>query len=530
MDAADGSGTTVIGQHFSNNTGGGYGATLLEWDGQESRVRYFDTSGTARYTLNNDPLNSEITPGTGGGVEGRLARPRRVELWRSQGETQPTLTVANRYVDPTSGNDSNNGLTPSTAWKTMGKAFTATHGLGVGIGYLSGNLHNSPQVWDGVAGSGNNFLTGMNTHYVLDGHTCTVNGNFFSESAIHIKHMSYLQFSGFTMVNNDNRDGGADWAGGIQVDDIPDQNTAHHIIWADLVTDSFNGSGVNGYGVRYARILACDVYDSGWWHGSGGSGMTMNNIDASTPTDTEPAGYIDGNPIDIWIEACYVTGSRQKVDSADIGYPGEIVDGNAIILDYNVGGPTVRGAVINCITHNTGQRGIHSFEGVDELWVVNCASYYSGRHRVYVADSGDPVFGLSPKAAYEIMVSSYAGRTLTAYVWNSVAICGAWMTAADRAFAADGANAVMSGSNNFRYNAPATDSYSSVLSSAPNIVDDSLDGRVFDPRPNVGSPMLTGGDLSLLALTGVTTDFAGNAVASSGTGHVGPYSEPVLFV
>lgn len=66
MDASDASGTTVIGQHHSDDPGGGYGATLVEWDGTLTTLQYFSTDGTARYTLTNDPLNNPDTGGGGG--------------------------------------------------------------------------------------------------------------------------------------------------------------------------------------------------------------------------------------------------------------------------------------------------------------------------------------------------------------------------------------------------------------------------------------------------------------------------------
>ena len=143
---------------------------------------------------------ANIRAAGGGGVAGRLARPRMVELWRSQGETTPTLTTPNRWVDPINGSDSNNGLSSGAAWRTMSHVFTQTSGLGVGIGYMSGNLGYFAR--DGGAGNGTSWTTGMNTHYVLAGHTCTVNGAFWNDSAIHIKHMSYLQFSGFDNVEH----------------------------------------------------------------------------------------------------------------------------------------------------------------------------------------------------------------------------------------------------------------------------------------------------------------------------------------
>ena len=254
--------------------------------------------------------------------------------------------------------------------------------------------------------------------------------------------------------------------------------------------------------------------------------MTFNNIDASTPADTTAAGTINGTPIDLWIEACYVTGSRQKKDSGGNGYPGELVDGNGIIVDYNVGGPDIRAAIINCITHNTGQRGIHSFQGCTEIWLVNNASFYSGRHRVYVTDPSDPVYGDSPKSCWEMMVSAYDGRQITAHMWNNVAVCGDWMTTADRAFGFDGEYVTVDAQNNKRHNAPVADGFSTDMTD-PQVVNNSVVGTTFDPRPTSGSPMLTGGNLALLNLTGVTTDFAGNSVAASGTGHVGPYSTAV---
>lgn len=483
---------------------------------------------------------STLRPG-GGGAPGRLARPRMVELWRSQGQTPggPSLTVADYYVDPTNGSDGNSGTSTGSAWRTMAHAMAQTDGAGVGIGYLSGTITN-PIDLSNQAGSGTSFHDRMNTHYVLDGHTVTWSNDWRGVYAIKMSHMRYLQFSGFIIDSTVTGFGGiVDGSYGINIQDYQDLNDSHHNIVADCVVRDMTGSGIAGFGTRYMRVLGCEIYDCGTHAAVGGSGMTFNDCDRSG-FDTTPAGYVNNVPIDIWVQACYVTGSRQYTDSYGIpGGAGNVTDGNAYAIDWWHTGTTgdypIRAAFINNIAHNSGGKSFNCYNAADEAWWINNLAAYGGRHIEFANTGGDPINtnGWNVGGQVEFVTTVEGGRTITAHYWNNLARGGSWMTSSP-AFTqwiiSGGAGSSVDAQNNRRTGTYQSDGYSTLVGD-PGFTVDGLDGSTFDPRPtSAGSTALTGGNLALLALceddqrNQVTTDFAGNTVASSGTGHVGPYS------
>ena len=475
-------------------------------------------------------------PGGGGDpVAGRLGRPKMVELWRSQGGGGiPTPTTPDRWVDPTNGSDGNNGLSAGSAWRTMGHAMNQTSGLGVAVGYLSGVVTANVDV--NGQGSGTNFVNRVNTHYVLEGHEVVFRNDWRFTDAIKIQNVSYFQIAGFEIDNTNRIAGGntAEGRYGIQIQDYQGLNTCHHIIIADCKASGMSSAGIATYGARYVRMLGCEIYDCGWYANNGGSGSTFNNADR--PFDSTPAGYINGQPIDIWVQGCYWSGCRQKVDSRFINdgngpMINDISDGNAVAVDFWKYGSQqhepIRSAFINCIMHNTGGRSANNFDAAKDYYVINCLGAYGGRHLEYVNTPGDPVQGMNPFSLQEFLIQDYTGRDRpTGHYWNNVAVAGSWMggSAAYQAYNAD-----ISASNNVRTAGYGDGSHSSQIGD-PGFVVDSFDGSTFDPRPASGSsPLLSGGNGALLLRCTddqgnvVNTDFAGNPVTSSST-HVGPYA------
>ena len=143
---------------------------------------------------------------------------------------------------------------------------------------------------------------------------------------------------------------------------------------------------------------------------------------------------------------------------------------------------------------------------------------------------------MDPAGQAEFIVQAFpwdGGKPTYVYYWNDVASLGPWMNGQHAFWSWSGEVAgqtnliTVDARNNLRHNATVSDPYSTPVDDLMIVNDDIDDGDAFDCRPLPGSPLLTGGDLNLLARAGVDSDFAGHPIGSAGVGHVGPYSQAV---
>ena len=263
------------------------------------------------------------------------------------------LTVS-YYIDATGGNDTNDGLTPSTAWKTLTKVDATTFVAGNQILFKSGEVWTGKLAPKGSGSAGNPIIIdkyGTGSKPLIDGNGLTGSGT------VYLYNQQYWEINNLDITNNASSEGDRR---GVRIE-AKNYGTANHIYLKDL--NIHNIKGTVGQGRAEKR--------------TGGIGFAI--VDASN-TDTHFN--------DILIENCVITACENE------GIITECVSGDGVApysSEWNaikITNAVIRNNTISNISKNA--MIIRLFEGglIEHNTCYNTANGISGNTIFSAACSG----------------------------------------------------------------------------------------------------------------------------------------------
>lgn len=179
-----------------------------------------------------------------------------------------TPVFATNYYIAVNGNDNNNGLTTSTAWKSIAKAMSvAAVGAGDTIIVRNGTYTEQFNITKSGSSTSNLIIKSENPL----GSTIDAAGNTYG---INITG-NYVRVDGFRVKNANNK--------GIRID------SAHHVTVTNCESFHNKASGIYGGNSDFLWIERNHVYDNAWGDGFVTSGISIHhpvNITGDTNTTT----------------------------------------------------------------------------------------------------------------------------------------------------------------------------------------------------------------------------------------------------
>lgn len=289
------------------------------------------------------------------------------------------------YVSP-AGLDTNNGLTTTTAFKTINKAVSVTN-PGDTVNIMPGTYSAANDANDFVLinrSGAKDAKTGV-THYItykaydpqnmpkllLPPNTkgvwdmVQVDANYIIVDGLEIEgaNLSLTLAEGEANYNSKVA-GGADWATYAKTNTNGISFTGHHIIVKNNHVHHLAGAGVGGGG-DYITVDGNDIHSNSWFTMYATSGISfMNDYD----TDNNTTDY----KIIIRNNRVYDNETKVKWERTK-GYS----DGNGIIFDVD---EAYKGKklVVNNIVYNNGGGGIHAYRS-NNIHVINNTIYHNSR-------------------------------------------------------------------------------------------------------------------------------------------------------
>ncbi len=288
----------------------------------------------------------------------------------------------NYYVSP-NGDDSNNGLSITTAFQTIEKStYAVSPGDTVFIrnGIYSKTYPESLIAYLTISGTAQNPITFRN----YPGETPILQMNATNWGAITINGCDYIIIDGITIIgNNDNitlqyaqseqlNIGNTATSGNgiaINTEYQNETNRPHHIIVRNCKISKCGGGGIYTYNADYTTIENNVVWQCGWYAPYGNSGISMyQNWNSDSFNGFK--NFITGN-------TCY-----RNENFIPFYVAGTITDGNGIIIDdgRNTQNNSTLGIynggtyVANNLVFDNGGRGIHCYES-DNVLIINNTSY-----------------------------------------------------------------------------------------------------------------------------------------------------------
>jgi hypothetical protein len=288
----------------------------------------------------------------------------------------------NYYVSP-QGDNSNNGLTITTTFKTLNYAADITQ-PGDTVFVMNGTYTNA-NISDNVL---NIFHSGTASQWITfknyPGHTPQIKMYANNWGGISIQGSDYIIIDGFSVTGNndsitlayailqkDNLNNSSTSGSGISIarEYSNPINKAHHIIVKNCRVTKCGGGGIETYQADYVTIENNVISNCGWYSPYDNSGISLYqnwNSDLSVGIKN----FITGN-------TCYRNQNYIPFFAA-----GTITDGNGIIIDdsRNTQSGSTLGAyvgktyVANNVVFDNGARGIHCYSS-DNVMVVNNTSY-----------------------------------------------------------------------------------------------------------------------------------------------------------
>jgi parallel beta-helix repeat protein len=296
--------------------------------------------------------------------------------------TTQVIFATNYYVSP-SGNDNNNGLTLTTAFKTIEKA---TYAVAPGDTVFIRNgvyFKTDPEsliAYLTISGTASNPIT----YKAYPGETPILQLNKNNWAAITINGCDYIVIDGLTIIgNNDNVTlqyaqsqqlnigNTATCGNGIAINTQyqNETNRPHHVIVRNCKISKCGGGGIYTYNADYVTIENNTVSECGWYAPYGNSGISMYQ-NWNSDTNTGFKNFITGN-------TCY-----RNENYIPFYVVGSITDGNGIIIDDNrntqnnstLGKYLGATYIANNLVFDNGGRGIHCFES-DNVLAINNTCY-----------------------------------------------------------------------------------------------------------------------------------------------------------
>lgn len=296
------------------------------------------------------------------------------------------------YVSDLIGNDSNNGLTQSTAFKTIQRAADLTN-PGDTVYVMDGTYQSAQPEWSVVSitrsGTASNWISYTN----LQGHNPLI---YFTGSGISISNQaSYIKINGFTIRGNAdnlnlndalNQPGGCnDPTGninplfngnGITMWANPNVEQIHHITISNNTIYDCPAGGIYGSRCDYITIENNTIYDNAWYTIYGSSGIAFyqnSNFDLTTGHKMiiRNNKMMSNYNLVPWLVNC------------------GIYDGNGIIIDdskQTQNGSTLspyvgRTLIENNIIYGSSGPAIHVYES-EHVDIINNSTYYNQQEPV----------------------------------------------------------------------------------------------------------------------------------------------------
>lgn len=310
--------------------------------------------------------------------------------------------ATNYYVSP-SGNNSNSGLSVTTAFQTLNYAANQTS-PGDTVFVMNGTYTNSSSASNIL----NIYNSGTATNRIVyknyPGQTPTIKLNATNWAGIAIQGADYITIDGFRIIgNNDsitlayamaeelNTNNPATSGNGIGITREYNNitNKPHHNVIRNCTISKCGGGGIYGYRADYTTIENNTIFECAWFAPFGNSGISLFqnwNSDSSNVV----RNFIIGN-------TCY-----RNENYIPFIAVGSITDGNGIIIDdgRNTQNGSDQGVylgktyVANNLIYDKGGRGIHVYLS-DKVTIVNNTCYANcqspaiqdGEYTAYSSDS-----------------------------------------------------------------------------------------------------------------------------------------------
>lgn len=303
------------------------------------------------------------------------------------------------YVSALTGSDSNNGLTSTSAFRTIQKA--ADHTNPGDFVYIMNGTYSETKVLFSIhatvlhisrSGNANAYITYKN----YTGHKPKISGVNCRWNCVRIR-ANYIRFEGIELEGPNQNityeearamydyyvttpSASRDWnligtmntnglsLGGDMVGNVP----WHHIEVKNCVVHDFQGGGIGGSDFDYITIENNVVYNNSWYGMYATSGISVFH---SRDFDTNTSSYknlVRGN-------ICHNNKTLIPWAGRDI-----LSDGNGIIIDDNkntqvTGGTPYAGKTLveNNVSYNNGGSGIHAYSS-NNIDIINNTAYNNG--------------------------------------------------------------------------------------------------------------------------------------------------------
>jgi parallel beta-helix repeat protein len=303
------------------------------------------------------------------------------------------------YVSALTGSDSNNGLTTTTAFRTIQKAADLTNPGD--IVYIMDGVYSEAKVLFSIhasvlyisrSGNENAYITYKN----YPGHRPKISGINCRWNCVRIR-ANYIRFEGIELEGPNQNityeearamydyyvttpPASRDWhligtmntnglsLGGDMISSVP----WHHIEVRNCVVHDFQGGGIGGSDFDYITIENNLVYNNSWYGMYATSGISVfhsRNFDSNT---SSYKNFVRGN-------VCH--NNKTLIPWAGRDY---LSDGNGIIIDDNrntqvEGGIPYTGKTLveNNVSYNNGGSGIHAYSS-NNVDIINNTAYNNG--------------------------------------------------------------------------------------------------------------------------------------------------------
>jgi parallel beta-helix repeat protein len=303
------------------------------------------------------------------------------------------------YVSALTGSDSNNGLTTTSAFRTIQKAADLTNPGD--IVYIMDGVYSEAKVLFSIhasvlyisrSGNENAYITYKN----YPGHRPKISGINCRWNCVRIR-ANYIRFEGIELEGPNQNityeearamydyyvttpPASRDWhllgtmntnglsLGGDMISSVP----WHHIEVRNCVVHDFQGGGIGGSDFDYITIENNLVYNNSWYGMYATSGISVFHSRDFDSNTSSYKNFVRGN-------ICYNNKTLIPWAGRDI-----LSDGNGIIIDDNKNSQVTDGApytgktlVENNVSYNNGGSGIHAYSS-NNVDIINNTAYNNG--------------------------------------------------------------------------------------------------------------------------------------------------------
>lgn len=387
------------------------------------------------------------------------------------------------YVSDASGNDTYNGLSTSTPFKTIAIAVNAV-APGDTVFVMNGTYTSGFSLTKSGAADKNITIKAYPAHtpkIYISGNVwngISINGSYVVIEGIDMQgdnaNITYADaYAAFTAAV-----GGAAAQAKFNTNAISiggpgtESKFPHHVVIRNCKVHDFPGGGISSIQADYTTIEGNAVYNNAWYMMYGGSGisiLTPSNSDAGDVTKYK--NYVRNN-------ICY--GNKTTVPWIGIT-PTRLSDGNGIILDvnqtgYNGSGPAFNGRTLveNNVSFNNGGSGIHSFKA-DHVDIINNTAYGNGTMVGYP--------------------DIYAGSATDVKIMNNIM----YARTGGKCNSAPASGTTVTYNYNVYYNGTVAVQGANDKVMNPLFVNGSIDGAVANFSLTTGSPAIDGGTSAIFA-------------------------------